>query len=182
MALNFIDIENQKLENFIFNFTFKTEMKFDAPSEEDLQKLSRFDFLLILKYLFHVLMLFAINFFVYFYIPSGGLQKSIIPQCENAVCGKSYSYLSIFLFLYLVYFLISGLQIKHGFNRNKCRNTLMERYHWINYYIYLFFTGIPFLWEFKKISDWTTTSTALPLFHWMKFEDINARMYQSKCE
>jgi len=56
-------------------------MKFNPPSEEDLQKLSKFDFLLILKYLFHVLMLIAINFFVYFYIPSGGLQKSIIPQC-----------------------------------------------------------------------------------------------------
>lgn len=58
----------------------------------------------------------------------------------------------------------------------------MERYHWVDFYIYVFFTGIPFLWEFKKISDWTTTATALPLFHWMKFQDINARMYRSKCE
>lgn len=90
--------------------------------------------------------------------------------------------MSFFLLLYLIYFVISGLQIKHGFNRNKCRNTLMESYHWVDYYIYIFFTGIPFLWEFKKISDWTTTATALPLFHWMKFEDINARMYRSKCE
>lgn len=44
------------------------------------------------------------------------------------------------------------------------------------------FTAIPFAWEFKKICDWTVTATALPLFHWMKFEDINARIYESKCE
>lgn len=48
--------------------------------------------------------------------------------------------------------------------------------------MYVLFSGIPFLWEFKKISDWTITTTALPLFHWLKFEDINARLYQSKCE
>lgn len=130
----------------------------------------------------HVILLLLINFFAYLYIPSGGLSKNLIPECEMAVCGKSYNYLSFFLLLYLVYFVISGLQIKHGFNRNKCRNRLMENYHWIDYYTYLFFTGIPFLWEFKKIADWTTTATALPLFHWMKFEDINARMFRSKCE
>ena len=64
---------------------------------------------------------------------------------------------------------MSGLQIKHGFNRNKCKNVLMEKYHWFNYYVYKVFTAIPFAWEFKKICDWTVTSTALPLFHWMKF-------------
>lgn len=148
---------------------------------KELSSLGKFDYLLIIKYVFHVILLLSINFFVYFYIPSGALEKSIIPQCEMSVCGKSYNYLSFFLLLYLIYFVISGLQIKHGFNRNKCRNTLMESYHWIDYYIYMFFTGMPFLWEFKKISDWTTTATALPLFHWMKFEDINARMYRSKC-
>ena len=84
--------------------------------------------------------------------------------------------------LYFAYFLASGLQIKYGFNRNKCRNVLMENYHYVGYYIYKAFTAIPFAWEFKKICDWTVTSTALPLFHWMKFEDINARLYQSKCE
>jgi hypothetical protein len=77
---------------------------------------------------------------------------------------------------------VSGLQIKHGFSRDKCKNRLMEKHHWVNYYVYVLFSGIPFLWEFKKISDWTITTTALPLFHWLKFEDINARLYQSKCE
>ena len=81
-----------------------------------------------------------------------------------------------------MYFLVSGLQIKHGFNRDKCRNTLMQKFGWLDYCTYMFFAGLPFLWEFKKISDWTTTATALPLFYWMKFEDINARVYQSKCE
>jgi hypothetical protein len=58
----------------------------------------------------------------------------------------------------------------------------MEKYHWTDYYLYVIFTGIPFLWEFKKICDWAITATALPLFHWLKFEDINGRLYQSKCE
>lgn len=182
VSLNLIDALNQKLENFFISTAFANELKYQPLSEDELNRLSRFDYLLIIKYVFHLLLLVAVNFFVYFYIPSGGLNKSIIPECENTVCGKSYTFLSIFLMLYLVYFVISGLQIKHGFNRNKCRNTLMESYDWVDYYVYLLFTGIPFLWEFKKISDWTITATALPLFHWMKFEDINARMYQSKCE
>ena len=45
---------------------------------------------------------------------------------------------------------------------------MMEKHHWVNYYVYVLFSGIPFLWEFKKISDWTITTTALPLFHWLK--------------
>ena len=185
VSLNFVDRLNQRIENFFFSYGFKNSPPEVGLSIQELSQIGTFDALLVIKYVFHVLLLLGVNFFVYFYIPSGGLQKSLIPECElgkEMVCGKSYNYLSVFLLLYLIYFVISGLQIKHGFNRNKCRNTLMEKSHWVNYYIYLFFTGIPFLWEFKKISDWTTTATSLPLFHWMKFEDINARLYRSKCE
>jgi hypothetical protein len=117
-----------------------------------------------------MVLLFGINFFVYFYIPSSGLTKNLIPVCNiNSECNKSYKYLSIFLILYFSYFIVSGLQIKYGFNRNKCKNVLMEKYNWNNYYVYKVFTVIPFAWEFKKICDWSITSTALPLFHWMKF-------------
>ncbi len=151
----------------MLNFAFSDHIKYRAPKE--VTHVGFFDFLLILKYLFHIFLMIVVNFFVYFYIPSSGFEKSLIPQCHNAICGKSYTYLSIFLLLYLAYFVVSGLQIKHGFSRDKCRNKLMENYHWIDYYVYVIFTGIPFLWEFKKICDWTITTTALPLFHWLKF-------------
>jgi hypothetical protein len=83
--------------------------------------------------------------------------------------------------LFLLYFFFNSLQIKSGFTRLKGRNTLMTSYHFISMYIYKTFMAIPFLSEFKKFSDWTLTSTGLPLFHWLKFEDMHSRLYICKC-
>ncbi len=79
VSLNLIDIKNQALQNFLLNFAFSDHIKYRAP--EDVTHVSFFDFLLILKYLFHIILLVVINFFVYFYIPSSGFTKSLIPQC-----------------------------------------------------------------------------------------------------
>jgi hypothetical protein len=79
VALNLIDPLNQRLENFFFSFAFKYVGKYTTLTVEELKELGKFDYLLILKYIFHVGLLVAINFFVYFYIPSGGLHKSLIP-------------------------------------------------------------------------------------------------------
>lgn len=74
-----------------------------------------------------------------------------------------------FFALYLVYFFFNALQIKYGFTRLKGKNILMTSYHFVSMYIYKAFLAVPFLVEFKKLSDWTFTATALPLFHWLKF-------------
>lgn len=81
VSLNIIDTLNQKLENFFISIAFSNELKHEPLNQNEMEKLNRFDYLLIIKYVFHVLLLVAFNFFVYFYIPSGGLQKSIIPEC-----------------------------------------------------------------------------------------------------
>ena len=78
-SLNIIDTLNQKLE--FISIAFSNELKHEPLNKNEMEKLNRFDYLLIIKYVFHVLLLVAFNFFVYFYIPSGGLQKSIIPEC-----------------------------------------------------------------------------------------------------
>lgn len=70
VSLNFIDVKSQGLENFLLNFAFSDVIKYRAP--EDVTHVGFFDFLLILKYLFHMLLLAVVNFFVYFYIPSSG--------------------------------------------------------------------------------------------------------------
>ena len=124
VSLNLVDEDNQKLENFFLSFTFSIgRVKYDPPGQ--LNRVGIFDFLLLLKYAFHLFLLIFINLFVYIYIPRAGLTKSLIPSCTQEECDKSYTYLTIFLFLYFFYFLVSGLQIKHGFSRNKCKNVLM---------------------------------------------------------
>lgn len=108
-------------------------------------------------------------------------------QCEESedgqqVCGQKFVYLMGLFALFLLYFFFNSLQIKSGFTRLKGRNTLMTSYHFISMYIYKTFMAIPFLSEFKKFSDWTLTSTGLPLFHWLKFEDMHSRLYICKCQ
>ena len=69
-SLNLIDVKNQALENFLLNFAFSDHIKYRSP--ENVTHVGFFDFLLILKYLFHTFLLVLVNFFVYFYIPSSG--------------------------------------------------------------------------------------------------------------
>lgn len=82
VSLNLVDQINQRLENCFFSFGFKDKVEDQSLSVSELSGLGTFDWLLVIKYIFHVLLLLGVNFLVYFYIPSGGFQKNLIPECE----------------------------------------------------------------------------------------------------
>lgn len=43
------------------------------------------------------------------------------------------------------------------------------------------FRAIPFLWELSTLLDWTTTTTALSFFEWLKLEDLYDDMFDVLC-
>lgn len=39
----------------------------------------------------------------------------------------------------------------------------------------------PFLFELRTLMDWIWTDSSMPLFEWLKMEDIFANIYELKC-
>lgn len=39
----------------------------------------------------------------------------------------------------------------------------------------------PFLFELRTLMDWIWTDSSMPLFEWLKMEDIFANVYELKC-
>lgn len=39
----------------------------------------------------------------------------------------------------------------------------------------------PFLFELRTLMDWIWTDSSMPLFEWLKMEDIYANIYELKC-
>lgn len=87
-----------------------------------------------------------------------------------------------FYILYALYFVIIALQIRHGLPSFKkisfplMRNTSMSSLRLFKLYL-----AMPFLFELRTLMDWTFTETALDIFQWFKFEDINAQLYITQC-
>ena len=58
---------------------------------------------------------------------------------------------------------------------------MLNRYHWLNKYIFLGFYNIPFIFELRTIIDWTYAKSALDVYQWIKLSQIQADLYKAKC-
>ena len=58
---------------------------------------------------------------------------------------------------------------------------MMNRFHYINKYIFLGYYNIPFIFELRCFIDWTYTQTSLDVYQWIKLNQIQADLYKSKC-
>lgn len=56
----------------------------------------------------------------------------------------------------------------------------MTRRGYVNYYMVLAYTSIPFLYEIKIIMDWTFSHTSLTLYDWFRQFSIYLRAFSSK--
>lgn len=43
------------------------------------------------------------------------------------------------------------------------------------------YMSTPFLFELRTLMDWIWTDSSMPLFEWLKMEDIFANIYELKC-
>ena len=49
---------------------------------------------------------------------------------------------------------------------------MMNRFHYINKYIFLGYYNIPFIFELRCFIDWTYTQTSLDVYQWIKLNQI----------
>lgn len=87
--------------------------------------------------------------------------------------------LLFFIMLKCLYLHASGTQVGIGFPRLFVRKL---NFSYIAYVLFIITRSIPFLFELKSLIDWTTTKTALPLYDWMKNEDVFSDLYKRKCD
>ena len=73
-------------------------------------------------------------------------------------------YVMMFYVLWMVYFIHSGLQIKHGYPQAPYEQAFMRDTSEAQKWIFRIFKAIPFLWEMKVITDWIVTRTSLDLY------------------
>ena len=86
-----------------------------------------------------------------------------------------------FYFLYLVYLIVSALQLKLGVpSYRKGSLPLTHNYYLVSKWAFQVYLQLPFLFELRTLTDWAFTKTALDFWQWLKFEDLYARMYITK--
>ncbi|EGR26980.1 hypothetical protein IMG5_203790 [Ichthyophthirius multifiliis] len=151
---------------------FKDEI--EKPKEKQSFEITQ----IMLKYIQLTIVLVLFLYFVYLNIPQP-FQRNIDGQFKKYTTN---SFLSFFYFLYCIYFTLSGLQIKYGYNKFKIRNTLMQYQTSLAGICLKVFRAIPFMQQLKVVMDWTFTATTLDLFQWFKIEDIHFTLYCAKLD
>mmetsp|Transcript_10701 Transcript_10701/g.20818 ORF Transcript_10701/g.20818 Transcript_10701/m.20818 type:complete len:2184 (+) Transcript_10701:50-6601(+) len=146
---------------------------------------------IIARLLFYFLMLLFIHAMVFWYFPIVGNEllsgekscskeyRNEDDKCNNFQINNSLQFFYIF---YLIYFVVSALQLRHGlpsFRRGSM--SLMHNYTSGSRMMYRVYRGLPFLFEIKTVMDWTFTPSGLDLFQWFKFEDIYSVLFIDKC-
>ena len=142
------------------------------------------------KFCFHLILVFCIHVLIFWYFPlNANYQKN-----PNLYCREPYntancnnfeinSTLKVFYLFYLLYFVVSALQIKYGSPNTRAGEfVLMKNQNSAANVVFLIYRGIPFLYEIRTLMDWTFTSTSLKLFQWFKFEEIYSSLYNTKCD
>ena len=91
---------------------------------------------------------------------------------QHDIYGCNYftknGWLVFFYLLFLVYFVLSALQIKYGLSDLRRGSFMMDKFDPVSATVFRGFLAIPFLYELRTILDWTFTKTALDVFQWMK--------------
>ena len=145
-----------------------------------------FNMPLFQKYLLHLIIVIFGHLFVFFFMPMIGnknLYNEIYciegkAECNDFLKNK---FIIIFYFLYVIYFVGSGLQVKYGFYDMKRKSVLKAKNNSLYGGIYNGYKNVPFLYEIKLGIDWTFTSTCLDLFQWNKFESVYDILYTTNC-
>ena len=142
---------------------------------------------LLNKYILHIITTLACHAMVFFYFPIKGNENlgngNYCIEGEN-VCNdfSENNYIIVFYIIYLIYLLLSGLQVRYGFYDIKRKSLFKKKDDELYSNMGSLFRAIPFLNEIKNALDWTCTTTCLTLFQWNKFEAIYDTIFDTYCE
>ncbi|KAI6190887.1 Piezo-type mechanosensitive ion channel component 2 [Aphelenchoides bicaudatus] len=96
----------------------------------------------------------------------------------SAVSNTSAAIFYVFKCLYLI---VSAWQIRNGYPRLCIGNLLTHSYGLANYVLFMIYFNVPLLFEIRTIVDWTYTETVMPIFDFLKMENIYAQIFMVKC-
>ena len=162
------------------------EEKDPKPQVQDTEFAKKIKF----KFYFHLFLVFIVHFLVFWYFPLySNYQKNSVVYCPDPFntfnCNnfEINTALKFFYIFYLIYFVISALQIKYGSPKSRAGEfVLMKIQNEPANIAFLIYRGIPFLFELRTLMDWTFTATTLRVMQWFKFEEIYANLYNTKCD
>ena len=100
-------------------------------------------------------------------------------SCNNFTRNN---YIIFFYIFYLIYLILSSLQVKYGFYDIKRKSLFKKKDDEMYSNLGSLFKAIPFLNEIKNAIDWTFTSTCFNLIQWNKFEEIYDTIFDTYCE
>lgn len=86
----------------------------------------------------------------------------------------------IFYIVKCFYFLLSAYQIRCGYPRRILGNCLTKGFSVVNLGAFKVYMMTPFLFELRALMDWMWTDSSMPLFEWLKMEDIFAKIFELK--
>ena len=83
-------------------------------------------------------------------------------------------------FFKCLYFIVSAIQIVSGYPTNILGNFLGRHYTTVSGLLFSVYRAIPLLPELREVMDWVFTDTVLPLFHWLRVQEIYSKLYLVK--
>lgn len=123
------------------------------------------------KFYLHWIMIIFVHLFVFWYIPiTGNNTLYDSPECpedtEQYGCKSFHKniYLRLFYFFFIMYIMLSSLQIKNGMPIQKIASSVTYYYNDIAYFACVGYMAVPFAVEVRCLLDFTFSKTALDLF------------------
>ena len=164
--ISFKEIEILKKD---YNILFIQKEQFNKP--------------LLNKYILHIVTSVLSHIMIFFYFPIKGNTNLGCTKEDNS-CNNftKNNYIIFFYIFYLIYLILSSLQVKYGFYDIKRKSLFKKKDDELFSNMLNAFQIIPFLYEIKNALDWTCTSTCLTLFQWNKFEAIYDTIFDTYCE
>jgi hypothetical protein len=170
-------------DNFIIPLEYLSELKKQNYSTIIFQ-IEPFNIPLLEKYILYIFLTISSHIFIFFFITMMGnynLNNALF--CEDEVENDCNGFLNnkstvFFYFIYLIYLIFSGLQIKYGFYDVK-RKSIFKNVKSIQGLLFEAYKSIPFYYPIKNVVDWTFTQTSLNLFDWFKFENIYDAIFKT---
>ncbi|KAL7713233.1 Uncharacterized protein QTN25_009293 [Entamoeba marina] len=118
---------------------------------------------------FVTVIIYGILFFLYF------------PILNDKRLSKIPSLVFFYIFK-CVYWVLSGIQIRCGYNFLSSGRILQKYYDYISWNIYTLYRSVPFLFEIRCILDWCFAHTSIQFHMYQKQEDIHAECYTVQCQ
>ncbi|EKX48778.1 hypothetical protein GUITHDRAFT_43070, partial [Guillardia theta CCMP2712] len=90
----------------------------------------------------------------------------------------NFAFILILYFFKCWYWIASAIQIRRGYPIMTGGNVFFRDFSFVNFVLYIAYSGTPFLHDMRSMLDWTCTATTLDFFQWMRMENIYAVLFQ----